>query len=403
MPLASTSSEVLRIIQETVFGVTPNAGNPNVLRITGESLKFNISKESSKEINKTRTINSVIPVDANANGSLNTEVFAGNLMDLLLAAVMQSTWVDFGTLGLGVATAGASTVGAFTAGAATTGTSLFTNLKRGQWVRLVTNGPNNGKIVRLHPTTAPTATVLSIDPATPLVAAASESVQVNSSRLTHGTLQNSFTIERENSDVGVFTAYQGMTFSKMSLEIAAGQLSSMTFDLMGRSGSINNVTSLPGTPIAAPTTDIHSGVSGASSAVMIDGAVLANTFVKSLSLEFDNALRAQSGIGTLGAVGIGSGTIAATITASVYFADKTMFDRYKNNAYANFQFATTDSAGNGYVFTAPSANITDYTSNASAKDNDQMLDIVMTLTSDDANADATMRKLLFIDQVGTAV
>ncbi len=403
MPLASTSSEVLRIIQEATFGVTPVTGNPSVLRITGETLKFNLSKESSKEINKSRTVNSVIPVDANANGSLNTEVFAGNLMDMLLAAVMQSAWVDYGTVGLGVSTPGASATGAFTATAATAGTSLFTLLKKGQWVRLVTNGPNNGKIVRLHSSTAPTPTVLSVDPATPLIASASESIQVNSSRLTHGTTQNSFTIERENSDVGVFTAYTGMTFSKMSLDISAGALSSMTFDLMGKSGSIGTATILPGTPIASPTSDIHSGVSGASSAVMMDGAVLANTFVKKLTLSFDNALRAQNGIGTLGAVGIGSGTIAATITASVYFADKTLFDKYKGNTSVNFQFATTDMAGNGYVFTAPTANITDYTSNASAKDNDQMLDIVMTLLSDDNNADSASRKLLFIDQIGVAV
>ena len=165
----------------------------------------------------------------------------------------------------------------------------------------------------------------------------------------------------------------------------------------------NTATNLPGTAQAAPTYDIHSGVSGASNAVWMDGVPVAGTFVKSVSLDFDNALRNQGAIGTLGSVSIGSGTINCTINAQIYFADKNMFTKFRQNTNTSLIFASTDAAGNGYIFTIPVANISSWKSNAGSKDNDQMVDLTMTALNDAGNADVSLRKVIFVDRIGAAV
>jgi hypothetical protein len=72
--LSSSSATQVRYIEESTFGVIPVAGNPLNLRVTGESLSYDISKQSSNEINSTRTISSMIPVSASTAGDLNGEL-----------------------------------------------------------------------------------------------------------------------------------------------------------------------------------------------------------------------------------------------------------------------------------------------------------------------------------------
>ena len=70
MPLASSALVQIRYIKETVFGVVPVAGTPSNLRVTGESLSFALTKESSDELNADRAPTSMITTDAESSGSL---------------------------------------------------------------------------------------------------------------------------------------------------------------------------------------------------------------------------------------------------------------------------------------------------------------------------------------------
>ena len=402
MALASSSLVTVRSIKEASFGLIPVAGNPKVKRVTGESLDYAISKESSKEINSDRTIASVVPVTANTTGSLTGELSYTDWDDEL-ESVLQSTWAVLGTDGETSAVTVDCTATTITAAVAPTGANAFTNLKPGQWFRVKSAGANGGKILRVHATTAPTTTVITLDAATPAAVSTGESVQLQSSRLTHGTTQTSFTIERENSDIGVFMAYTGQTPSKLNVNVSSGALTQVTFDFMGKSAQESNTTLLPGSPVPASAYDVHSGVSGATLAVWMDGAPLTGTYIKSVSLDFDNTLRSQEAIGTLGAVAIAGGTIACTATAQIYFANKDMFTKFRQNINTSLIFSSTDNDGNGYIFSLPVLNITSYKSNASAKDQDQMLDITFTALADRGNAVAALRKVLFIDRVGDPV
>lgn len=403
MALASTSRGQISYIAEASFGVTPGVGTPRDLRVTGESLSYDISKEMSAEINANRAVSSVVAVGATAGGGVQGEL-SYQEWDTLMAATLQSTFVAYGTNGVGTTFTADFTATTITASVAPTGNSAFTTLKKGQWFRLNTAGINNGKNFRVSKTVAPTSTVITLDAGTPaVVGTAVASCAVSTSRLTNGVTQTSYTLERHNGDINVFTAYRGMTPSKLSIGIQSGSLTSISFDFMGKdevdgAGS----TTLPGAATASYGYDVQSGVSGTDCQIWMNGVPLANTFVKSLTVDYDNALRAQDAICTLGAVGIASGQIVCTITAQIYFADTSLRTLFLANAYPEVSFSSLDPQGNGYFITAPRANISSVKSNMGAKDQDMMLDVTFTCVRDAANADATLRQVLFIDRVGVA-
>lgn len=402
MPIASSSAVQVRYIPEVTFGVTPGAGNPLNLRVTGESLNYSITKTASTEINSTRSISSMIPTGADASGDLNGELQYREY-DRFMESALQSTFTVYGTNGVGATFTADFTATTITASVAPTTTSALTLLKRGQWFRLTTGGINNGKLFRVSSSVSPTSTVITLDAGTPATVGSSVATcSVQTRRLTHGTTQTSFTIEKNMTDVTVFEAFTGMTPSKMSIALASGSLSTINFSFMGKSAAMTVATALPGTPTASYNFDIQSGVTGTSCQVWEGGAPLTSTFVKSVSLDYDNALRGQDALCTLGNVAVGSGTISLTGSMSIYFADKTIFDKFVANTNTSLIFSSMDGAGNGYVFSMPVVNISSYQVTAGGKDADLMAEIQFTALRDAANADATLQKVFFVDSFGQA-
>lgn len=406
MALASTSLVQVRYIAEVTPGTTPTSGQNYDLRVTGESFDYAIQKEISKEINSSRVTSSESPVSATTSGGVQAEL-SYNEYDHILASLMQSSWTVYGTAGVqGTGSTADFATGTITASAATSGADSWATLKKGQWFRITcATSANNGRLFRVSSSVAPTTTVITLDASTPAAAATSvASVKVQTSRLTHGTTQTSFSIERQALDVGQYFVYKGQTPSKLSLNIASGALSTMSIDFTGLGVDRDTSTNLTGSTNNPSTAyKIHSGVSNSASFIWEGGAPNANTYVKSCAIEFDNALRSQSAIGSLAPVAIASGTIMAKATLQVYFADGDLFDKFVANTTSSLMIASLDSDGNGYVISAPVANVSTFKITAGAKDQDLMADITMTLLADTGNADAALRKVLFIDRVGVAV
>lgn len=406
MSLASTSRGQIAYIEENVFGVIPGAGTPKDLRITGETFDYAVTKEMSSEINASRAVSSVVATGATASGTLSAEMQYAEF-DPLIAATLQGSWAAFGTNGVGATFTADFTATTITASVAPTGANAFTTLKKGQWFKLQSGGLNSGKFFRVSKTVAPTATVITLDANTPaLVETAAAGNTISTSRLTNGTTQKSFAIERKALDIGVYMAYRGMTASKLSLSIQSGAISTLSIDFMGKDMVINpTTTNLPGggTTVASQAYDIHSGVSGATCQFWYGGAPLAGTYVKSITLDYDNALRAQDAVCTLGSVGVAAGQIVCTMQLQIYFADASIYQDFLNNAYPEVVVSSISPVGNGYIFTLPKANISSVKTNMAGKDQDMMLDTTFTCVRDASNADATLRHVLFIDRVGVAV
>ncbi|MCP3023264.1 phage tail tube protein [Cupriavidus basilensis] len=404
MPTTASSSRVqLSYIKESIFGVTPVTGNGTKLRATGESLTFDINKDTSKEIRDDRQVSGMVPISAQASGGIPFHMQYKEY-DPFIEAALQSTFAAYGTAGVGATFTAAMAANTITASAAPTGNSAFTTLQRGQWFRFVTTGtpsdPNNGKLFRVSPTVAPTSTVITLDPATPATVAASlTNSLLQTSRLTNGVTQPSFTIEESFADIGQFLAYRGQTVSKLSLQFASESLTNGTLDFMGKDAVSGVVTTLPGTPAASQTFDVHNAATGIGQ-IWEGGAPLTSTFIKSLSLNIDNSLRAKTAIGTLGSVDIGSGSFNVTGSFEAYFATGALYQKFLQNTSSMLSWSSQDAAGNGYVFTLPNINLSKAAINAGGMDQDVMVQVDFTAIADLANATPALQKTIFIDRVG---
>ena len=402
--LASTSRVQLAYILESVFGTTPGAGNGSYLRCTGESMDFQITKETSKELRSDRQLSSVVPVSAQGAGGFNFHLNYGEY-DPFISSLLQNPLTVFGTAGeSGASSTVTFTTTTLTASVATSGADSWATLQQGQFFRVNAGADvNNGKLLRVSTITPPTTTVITLDVSTPAAASAAVAgVKLQTSRFTNGVTQTSFTIERQSPDITQVLTYRGMTPSKMSLKFQSAALTDGSFDFIGKGGTRGTVTALPGTLVASKTYDIHNAASGIG-LVWEAGVPLTSTFIKSLSFDYDNNHRAQQAIGTLGLVGVGSGTIQCKGTMEMYFADGAMYDKFLANTYTSISVASIDQVGAGYVLTFPKINLMDSKITAGAKDQDLMATFNFMAVADDSNATAALRKTVFIDRVGPAL
>lgn len=404
MPALAVSSRVqLAYIQESVYGTVPGAGNYRQLRMTGESLNFDLSKEITKEVRADRQNGGATTVDANAAGAINVH-FQYAEYEALMAGALQSTFTVFGVNGVGATFTATMTTSTITAGAATSGASDLSTLQRGQWIKLIApSGANNGKIVRVSTSVAPTNTVVTVDANTPLTAEGPiANSTVNTARLSNGTTQPSFSLEKQFLDIAQYLTYRGMTVNKMSFNFSAASLTDGSFEFMGKDVQTGTATKLPGTATASYTFDIQNSVKGVGQ-FWENGIPLASTFVKSISMNVNNNLRGQKAIANLGNIGIGAGDLAVDGQLEVYFADATIFNRFLTDTYTSIIIGSQDTAGNGYVITLPRVMLMNAKIVAQGENQDVMVQFDYSCFSDDANAVAALRKTIFIDRVGVAV
>lgn len=400
MALASTSRVQLSYIEELVFGVTPDTGTVRKLRMTGESLNFTLNKESSSEVNDTRSVSSMVAVSAEASGGVQGEMQYAEY-DPLIAATLQGSWTTTG----GTPFSATIVDDTITAAVAPVGPDAFTNLQLGQWISFKAIGENSSKLLRVSTTVPPTSTIITLDAGTPVLPGTFPAAALVTSRLTNGVDQKSFSFQREIGDVGEFFLFRGMTPSSMTLNISSGAISTIEFSFMGRDSLQDDAPFMPSAAVDSQTYQIMSGVSGTTCALWVNGAPLVGTFINSIALTYDNTLRQQTALCALGAIGIGSGQINCTVDLEVYFAaGATFYQEFLDNTNIEVAFTSYDAEGNGYIFTLPAANVSSYSVNASGgSDSDLMATISLTALRDASNSDAALRKVIFIDRIGGPV
>ncbi len=403
MPTLAASNRVqLRYVPEVTFGVTP-ATAPTNLRMQSNSFNYNLTKTTDKEIRSDGQQVSTTTTDAQASGDLKAHMQYAEY-DRFLASVLRSSWTAFGTNGVGTTFTADYTATTITASIATSGSSIFTSLQKGQWFKLAApTTPNNGLWLRVSTSVAPTTTVITLDASTPCsVASATTNCTISTSRLSNGVTLTSFTLENAFEDITQYIAYRGMYASKFSTSLASGQLTDATFSFMGKDSIRAGTTAFTGTPVASQTYDIQNGVTGVDH-LWEAGVPLTSTFIQTMSMDVDSALRAQKAIANLGAVGMGIGTFVAKGSMTVYFADGALYDKFIGDTYTSLIVSSSDVSDNGYVFSFPKVMLTNGKVEAGSKDTDIAATFDWEAYADTANATAALQKTMFIDRLGPAV
>lgn len=187
--------------------------------------------------------------------------------------------------------------------------------------------------------------------------------------LKNGTTVRSFTIEKGFLDVTQYMVYKGMVPGQMSLSLSAQNIMTGAFNFLGTTHTASG-TSL-GTPVAATTEDVMSSMANVGR--MAEGGVVLGptNYAQSMTVQIQNNLRAQSAIGVLGLVGVGTGRCDVSGNLTCYFSDRTQYDKYLAGTASSFNFRTY-AGSRAFICSIPSLEFESGTVTAGAGNQDVM-------------------------------
>ena len=360
----------IRYIEETTWGVTPATASMQELRFTGESLRFNISNEVSREIRSDRQVSDLIQAGADCSGSLEWELSYGTY-DAFMAAALFSDWSA--DLNLSETNTISATASGFTASGGAG--HDFADIQPGQWIKVggftANDGENNG-FYRVLTAAAGTLTT-SPAPAGLEAAAAGKTITVNGSMLRNGTTKSSFSLEKVFDDLSpkVYEAFVGMMVNGFSGSVQANSVLSGSFEFIGKTASAGTVSVSPGSVNDATTSDVMNAVAKVAS-IQEAGSDVSSGLVSALEFSVGNNLRGQSAIGVLGFRGVGVGKMDVTGSLTAFFENKNLQDKYIAGTESSLSFRVNDAKGNTYIFSFPRVKFESSEQSAGGQDSDIM-------------------------------
>ena len=267
-------------------------------------------------------VSSATNADINIDGGFDFEL-SGKEYDPFIEASVYGSFAHYGTAGLGATFSCTTAATSITAGAAPSGTSAFTVLANGSWIKL--NPPSGASTAiktyfadRWFKVSGTTSTVITLDASTPIAGAglgitAVAGYAVTQSVVSNGNTVKSFTFEYVQADIGQRLWFKGMQTNTLSLKLEVGSIITGSLGFIGMSHDIGATSVLPGTPVASQPLEVMNAVTDVGM-VKENGSNLltAGSFIKSVSLEINNNLRAQKAVGVYGNVGIGAGELAVS-------------------------------------------------------------------------------------------
>lgn len=195
--------------------------------------------------------------------------------------------------------------------------------------------------------------------------------------LTNGSTKRSNTIERQYLDHSPVTYeyLRGQTLDKFSVAADASKIATYTKTYIGSDGAVQTTRFTGATDIAAPTNDILNTASNVGRIGFNGSNITGPNYVMGAKWDYQNNLRRQMAVGSLGAIGIGNGEFVVSGSLNTYFGDKTMLDKIINNALTSFdtRLGRTDSNNESLVFDFPSIKLASGSPSVSGKNADVML------------------------------
>lgn len=165
-------------------------------------------------------------------------------------------------------------------------------------------------------------------------------------QLKAGTDLGSFTIRRRFTDVGVTQVFTGVKFSNLSLSINS-QIATATFSCVG---SGMDTVDIPSATIGAKSaTDPFSGLD----VTTIKEGGIAVGAITELSLSINNGINPTFVLGSPVSGELIAGRSNITGSATYYFQNQTMLNKFLNETESSIEFTLTDPAGNALKFILP--------------------------------------------------
>jgi hypothetical protein len=387
MEFASSANGQLRYIPEVTPGTTPVAGDAIDLRMTSPTMKAAIATVKSNEVRSDRLATGSSRTDLNLDGGFNFEL-SGKEYDPFLEGLLHSSFVHYGTAGLGAAFEATTLAGSITAAVAPTGDDAFTNLGLGEWFKVVPPSGASAAVkayfadrwFKTHGSTAATSTVITLDASTPIeapgIVTSQAGYKISQSIISNGTTKKYFTLEYEMTDIGEFFWFKGMRTNSMNLSLDVGAIITGSFDFIGMSHDNGAASVLPGTPQASQTLEVMNAVADVG-LIYENGASLltSGSFIKGAKINVSNSLRGQKALATFGNAGVGAGELVLGGSLELYVPDATYYQKWLQGTNTSLALGMADSAGNGYLIEFGKVTFKDGALNMGGRNDDTMLSL----------------------------
>jgi len=342
--MSNTNRVQLAYIEEESFGGEHVAGNAQILRLRGEGFKQNTAVITSEEIRSDRQIVDVIRTGRSGEGNIDFELSYGTYDELLKSVLMDSDWSV------------AVNIQAITISAASADNSFndsgsgFGSFVADEWIQVsgFTNPANNGifKIV------SKTISKLVVAGGILVTEAEGDTVHIKQGeRIINGITLDSYAFERKYVDLNSYSSFKGVCLNQLSIDVPADGIIKGSFatihvgeESTGLSESYDDPT----------TTEPVTGANHVQNILENMGELA----ILSTSLTLNNNLRTRLQVGTLGAVGVGTGSVEIGGGLQIYFENHTLFNKYLNQDETSLSLVVEDNDGNIYVIDLPSIKIT---------------------------------------------
>jgi hypothetical protein len=250
----------------------------------------------------------------------------------------------------------ASTLAAVSDGFTDSGNGFVTaGIQPGQWVKV---GGFTGDVLNntFYQVLTVAAGKITTAPAPHAVDAAGETVTIKGQMVRNGSGFYSFYFQKQLSS-NKFLRYPGAWPTGGSLDVGVGDY------LKGKLSFLNQdeVTATTeagtgGAPLAPPSGTIIDSVNGITN--VLRNGVAIDAIIQKVGVKWNKeGARAQYGIGSSAAQGMGKGKLKVDGSLSTYFKDFTLYQEFKSETGHSISFRALDSAGKGYIVTFCSAKI----------------------------------------------
>ena len=362
--LAKNSRTVTRYVREALYGVIPAAAL-TALRTKNANFDYAISGEVDEEvINRNKT--GYAQLSAASSGTVPFQLSYGSFDDLIEGA-MFSNWSD----PVAVSETDISAAASDNSFNTVLGDFLVSGVVVGAWLKVAgMAAANNGGMAQVVSVTALKVIVSGLA----LTDESATAVTMDSSgMIRNGSVSHSHLIEREYPNITKFMQYLGQVVNSMSLNINAAAKISGSFEMVGGAATHGAATVGTGAHVAAPTTDTMNSTNNISN--VREGGSLLDTgvYITALGINLSNDVAPDNIIGQLAPACQTEGDCSVNGTATFFFANTDLYDKYINGTESSISIKVADAAGNAYIITLPAVKYT-----AAPLSGDKSISIAMT-------------------------
>lgn len=257
----------------------------------------------------------------------------------------------------------------------------FSNLVKGQWIRLsgFANAANNG-VFLINAVTGGIGESLTLQNATNTQVFVTETpalaaTKVFASYIQNGAAVTTFSVEKQLA-AALFLRYVGAYVSSLQLTMEVGKFVEGVINFLVKSEASSTTEAGTSAPTAAPTARIIDNIGGFS-AFAVNGAA-PTAVLQAVDLTVSKQRSAsQYGIGSASSVGMRRGTLQVDGKLSLFFLDFTYYNDFVTEPDLRLSWQLTDNLGQAYVVTLCAATIMNPSIVAKGIDQDIIADFTL--------------------------